>query len=105
MARIRVQGQTGRSAPSRRADCAVSPPPRLVDVVRGVFSAATKRMVHCAAAPAAARRPLDAVALRDEPVPGPAAALSARTVLPLFVHHGGRAAPDRPLVEPAARRR
>src|SRR5215510_2301100 len=105
MARVRVQGQTGRSASSRPADCAVSPPPRLVDVVRGVFSAATKRMVHCTASPAAARRRGDAVAPGDESVPRPPATLSARTVLPVFVYHGGRAAPDGPLVEPPARRR
>src|SRR4030095_13565247 len=104
MARVRVQGEAGRSASSPLADCALSPSPRLVDVVRGVFPAATERMVHCAASAVAARGPCCPVALRSESLPRPRAALLARAVLPVLVYDSRRAPPDRPVVEPAARR-
>jgi hypothetical protein len=82
------------------------PPPRLVDVVRGVFPAATKRMVHFAASPAAARRRRDPVAAGDESVPEPpshAFCAHGTTVIRFTTPQERR--PDRPLVEPAARRR
>src|SRR5262245_4143364 len=105
MARVRVQGKTGRSAASASADCAVPPSALWVGVASGVFPAAAEPMVHRAASAVAASGSCGHVALRDEPVPRPRAALYARAVLSLLLYESRGATPDRPVVEPAARRR
>src|SRR5215471_19023892 len=105
MARVRVQGETGRSEPARAANRAVSSSSRLVDVVRSVRTTAAGSMVHHAASTTAAWRPRDRVAPEYPSVSRPSAALPARPLLSVLVHDTGGTTTNGSVVEPAAGRR
>src|ERR1039458_8512182 len=99
MARVRVQGQARRPRTHASADCAVSPPARLADVVRGPVVVRGATLVRAVHREAARRRPPGALAARYQSFPGSPAPLRARAALRVPFHDSGRAGRDCAVVD------